>query len=180
MISPIKTTRFVLVPAEIRHLEAEGEKRESLAEILGAVVPDNWPPEILRDALPYFLNQLRKNPSSVGWNCWYWIRQATASEPAVLIGDGGFVAPPDANGEVEMGHSVLPQCQGFGYATEAAAALMTWAFSHSKVTRIIGETDHDNAPSIRVLGKLGFTLVGPGSEEGRIKWMITRQQFAAR
>ena len=98
----------------------------------------------------------------------------------MLIGDGGFVAPPDAVGEVEMGHSVLPQCQGLGYATEAATALVAWAFSHPEVTRIIGETDHDNAASIRVLNKLGFTLVGPGSEEGRIKWMITRQQFVAR
>ncbi|PWB68332.1 GNAT family N-acetyltransferase, partial [candidate division GN15 bacterium] len=120
MISPLKTDRLILIPAEIRHLEAEVEKSQDLSDLLRVAVPDNWPPEILRDALPYFLKQLRERPSSIGWNCWYWIRQATGSEPAVLIGDGGFVAPPDAEGEVEMGHSVLPQYQGQGFATEAA------------------------------------------------------------
>ena len=179
MISPIKTERLLLIPAEIRHLEAEVQKTGELASMLRATVPDNWPPEILRDALTFFLEQLRKNPSSVGWNGWYWIQQATGSEPATLIGDGGFVAPPDTDGEVEIGYSVLPQFQGFGYASEAAPALVRWAFNHPEVTRIIGETDHDNAPSIRVLQKLGFTYAGPGSEQGRDKWQITRAQFVS-
>ena len=178
MISPLKTDRLLLIPAEIRHLEAEVERTASLSAILGVEVPDNWPPEILRDALPYFLKQLREQPSSVGWNGWYWIRRATANEPAVLIGDGGFVAPPDDDGEVEIGYSVLPQFQGLGYASEGALALIDWAFGHPEITRIIGETDHDNSASIRVLQKLGFTYAGPGSEAGRNKWQIMRREFA--
>src|SRR5512138_305948 len=100
MISPIQTKRLHLVPAQVRHLESEVLNTGELASLLGAVVPDNWPPEILRDALGFFLEQLCKNIAAVGWNGWYWIRTATESEPAVLIGSGGFIAPPDSDGQV--------------------------------------------------------------------------------
>jgi ribosomal-protein-alanine N-acetyltransferase len=170
----LHTTRLILIPTQAFHLEAELDGKGNLSELLSAQVPSNWPPEMLRDALPYFLAKLRESPQSTGWNAWYWVKRGSETEPAVLVGDGGFKAVPDSEGQVEIGYSILPQFQGFGYATEVARALVDWAFSHSEVACVIGETDPANAASIRVLRKLGFAPAGPGSEEGTVRWTVSR------
>jgi RimJ/RimL family protein N-acetyltransferase len=49
---------------------------------------------------------------------------------------------------------------GHGYATEAARALLSWAFDAMNLNRIQAETDTRNAASARLLHKLGFELEG--------------------
>src|SRR5262245_19143536 len=70
------------VRAEIAHLAAAdapaadgtraiGAGTAALAEALGADIPDNWPPELLRHALPFFLKQLEEKPERAEWMAWY-------------------------------------------------------------------------------------------------------------
>jgi [ribosomal protein S5]-alanine N-acetyltransferase len=54
---------------------------------------------------------------------------------------------------------------GHGYATEAAGALLQWAFDTLDLNRVQAETDTRNAASARVLEKLGFLREGTLRED---------------
>lgn len=54
---------------------------------------------------------------------------------------------------------------GHGYATEAAGALLAWAFDTLDLNRVQAEADTRNAPCARVLEKLGFRLEGTLRED---------------
>jgi RimJ/RimL family protein N-acetyltransferase len=54
---------------------------------------------------------------------------------------------------------------GHGYATEAAHALLRWAFDTLDLNRVQAETDTRNTASARVLEKLGFVHEGTLRED---------------
>ena len=54
---------------------------------------------------------------------------------------------------------------GHGYATEAARALLQWAFDTLDLNRVQAETDTRNLASARVLEKLGFVREGTLRED---------------
>ena len=54
---------------------------------------------------------------------------------------------------------------GHGYATEAARALLKWAFDTLDLNRVQAEADTRNVASGRVLEKLGFVLEGTLRED---------------
>ena len=54
---------------------------------------------------------------------------------------------------------------GQGYGTEAALALLGWAFDALDLNRVQAETDTRNAASARVLEKLGFVREGTLRED---------------
>jgi [ribosomal protein S5]-alanine N-acetyltransferase len=54
---------------------------------------------------------------------------------------------------------------GRGYATEAAGALLGWAFDTLDLNRVQAETDTRNLASARVLEKLGFVREGTLRED---------------
>ncbi|RKW71546.1 GNAT family N-acetyltransferase [Galactobacter caseinivorans] len=54
---------------------------------------------------------------------------------------------------------------GRGHATEAARALLGWAFATLDLNRVQSEADTRNAASARVLEKLGFVLEGTLRED---------------
>lgn len=157
----IETARLNLIPATVALARAEIATRNEFARLLGATVPDNWPPETLADALPLFLSWLEAAPDRVGWFGWYAL--AVGSAAPVLIGGGGFKGPPQ-EGTAEIGYSVLPQFQGRGYATEIVGALVRWALGQPGVARVAAETEWANPASVRVLSKAGFVRAGPATE----------------
>lgn len=172
MSAPIVTTRLTLVPATLAHAQAEIDDRAAFAQLLGAHVPENWPPENTVDALPLFLEWLTAAPEHSGWFGWY----ALAQEDGVptLVAAGGFLGPPQ-DGEIGLGYSVLPQFEGRGYASELAAGLLRWALAQPGVTRIAAETEWANPASVRVLEKVGFTSAGPGAESGGTRFELIRR-----
>jgi RimJ/RimL family protein N-acetyltransferase len=79
-----------------------------------------------------------------------------------LRGSGEFIGRSGLNhwphfDEVEAGWALKPAAWGRGYATEAAAAVVGWGFSHLRLDRITAMISPDNAASARVAGRLGFT-----------------------
>lgn len=54
---------------------------------------------------------------------------------------------------------------GYGYATEAASALLEWAFDTLDLNRVQAETDTRNVASARVLEKVGFMREGTLRED---------------
>ncbi len=64
-----------------------------------------------------------------------------------------------------MGYCYDDAAWGHGYATEAAGALLLWAFETLDLNRVQAETDTRNAASARVLEKLGFVREGTLRED---------------
>ena len=62
----------------------------------------------------------------------------------------------------EIGWTVIREYWGRGFATEAAAASIDWAFDHLGWTQIIHSIAPDNAASQRVARKLGSRHRGSG------------------
>jgi [ribosomal protein S5]-alanine N-acetyltransferase len=59
-----------------------------------------------------------------------------------------------------LGYCFTDAAWGHGYATEAARALLQWAYDTLDLNRIQAETDTRNAASARVLEKVGFVREG--------------------
>ncbi len=173
----IETPRLTLTPATVALARAEIGDRAEFARLLGATVPDAWPPESAADALPLFLTWLEAAPDQVGWFGWYASARSEAGPP-VLVGGGGFLGPPDG-GAVQIGYSVLPEFQRKGYATETVAGLVRWAFDQPGVGRIVAETEWANPASVRVLEKAGFAPAGPASEPGGTRFELRRNAAPA-
>jgi [ribosomal protein S5]-alanine N-acetyltransferase len=77
-----------------------------------------------------------------------------------VVGTCGFKGPPGADGIVEIAYGVMSDQQGKGYATEAAEALVVYAFSGTRVRLVRAHTFAAVNASTRVLTKCGFKAVG--------------------
>ncbi|MFT6902859.1 MAG: ribosomal-protein-alanine N-acetyltransferase [Colwellia sp.] len=98
--------------------------------------------------------------ASQGWYGWYAINIDPVSGERTLIGSGGYFGPPDSNGIVEIGYSVLPEWQRRSYATEIVNTLVSHAYSFEKTNSIIAHTSQENEASKKVLISSGFREVG--------------------
>lgn len=77
-----------------------------------------------------------------------------------LIGDCGLVPLELRGPEVELMYDLHPDCWGRGLASEAVTAVMEDAFELTGEAAIIAVVRSDNARSIRVLEKAGFSPDG--------------------
>ncbi len=87
------------------------------------------------------------------------------------LSDGAFIGwcsltrwNPDFR-SASMGYCLDGAAWGHGYATEAAGALLRWAFETLDLNRVQAETDTRNVASARVLEKLGFEREGTLRED---------------
>ena len=131
--------------------------RGALAARIGARVPDDWPGPALASSLPGIAARMAQNPmDTVGW-VWAVIERGTAE----MAGDIGFHSPVRGVAAVEIGYVIFPAARGRGYATEAAAALIAWAFAQPGVERVSAQIEPGNGASLRVAQKLGLRETAP-------------------
>ena len=81
-----------------------------------------------------------------------------------VIGDVGFMGPPDATGAVHVGCAITEDARGQGYATEALSALLDWAREQSGLTCVLADTTRSNLASQRLLERVGLHRVGEDGE----------------
>jgi [ribosomal protein S5]-alanine N-acetyltransferase len=93
--------------------------------------------------------------ASKGYGLWHVSRR----DDGAPLGFCGLRVAPDS-GRVELLYALEPACWGQGYATEAAHAVLDYAFSAVGLESVIASTNPDNTPSWRVLEKLGMTPTG--------------------
>ena len=162
----IDTERIILLPASASSIKAEMISNHDLAKAISAEVTNNWPPEELKDAIPFFLSSIEKNSDNAPWLYRYCLLKQNENDKPVLVGSIGFLGQPDKDGKVETGYSVLPQFEGRGYATEMLKGILDWAIKNG-AKKIIARTDTNNLKSQRVLEKAGFHFVGeiPGEDK---------------
>lgn len=172
----LSTNRLELVAATLDHVCAELETAERLASLLKAHVEPGWPPgEYDRDAQLFFRDRLKEGGASViGWYCWYALRRGSPDQPPVLVGAGGYFGPPNEEGVVEIGFSIMPEWQGLGYATELAELLIKNAFTDSRVQKVNAHTTPINLASCKVIEKCGFNYVCREEESGNNLYSIMR------
>jgi hypothetical protein len=105
----LNTSRLLLVPMTAELVGFEMSSNEALSHALAAEIPDDWPPEQIAEALPWFGEQLKSNAALAGWLGWYGLCRREAGQLPLLIGSGGFFGLPKDDGMVEVGYAVLPR-----------------------------------------------------------------------
>ena len=181
MTTVLKTPRLELVGCSADLLRAEGDDRARFGRLLNARIPESWPPELYDDdARLWTLRTLEDAPEHEGWWMYYLVRDDGDGQEREVIGVAGYKGPPAGDGTVEVGYGVLPEHRRRGYATEATRALLERAFAFPRVARVIAETYPHLEPSIGVMRNLGFTLEGPGSDEGVIRFTLPRERWTER
>ena len=96
-----------------------------------------------------------------------WLQIAIAdADDGFLRGDVGlFVAA--SGSEAEFGITLARAAQGKGLAEEAARTLIDGLRAHTTVRRLVAITDTRNAPSARLLRRLGMELEAETAAEFR-------------
>ena len=135
--------------------------RDRFRESTSIVVPSSFPEEHDIEFLRFRRAQLESLPD---WAPWL-MRAVVRREDNLLVGTITFHGPPGINdlrapGAVEVGYTIRAEHRNRGYATEAAGAMMRWATAYHDVRHFICSTTPDNAPSLRVIRKLGFVPTG--------------------
>jgi [ribosomal protein S5]-alanine N-acetyltransferase len=113
------------------------------------------------------------DPAAHPWHT-YWL----AVVRAVPFGAGllGFKGAPGEAGEVEIGYGIDPAYQGQGYTTEAARALIDWAFRDPACRAVVAPgTLKTNVGSNQVLHKLGMRLAA--ESESANDWRVERAEW---
>jgi RimJ/RimL family protein N-acetyltransferase len=174
----LRTERLQLVAVTLELVRAERAGPTHLQALLHAHVPPSWPPPLSDErSLAWTLEFLARDARHVGWGPWYFLHREHGE--LRLVGQGGFAGTP-AEGSVEVGYSIVPECHRLGLAPEAVRALVAWAFTHSEVERVIAHTLPALVPSIRVLEKCGFAPAGAGGEAGTVRYELVRPRGARR
>lgn len=106
-----------------------------------------------------------------------WTLGFAVIEPAtgLVVGTAGFKGPP-RDGVAEIAYGIVPDREGRGYATQAAASLVAFAEADPRVRRVIAHTLPEANASTRVLTKCGFRFVGAvqDPEDGQV-WRWARE-----
>jgi RimJ/RimL family protein N-acetyltransferase len=154
----IDTARLRLLPYEPEHLLALIEGVPQFEERIGLQAADGLRDFIVSDDVsPAWITRLRASRGIDPWvHGFAVIRQDSHS----VIGNASFKGPPDEGGAVEIAYGIVPGHQGHGFATEAAAALVAFAFGSGRVRLVRAHTLPAPNASTRVLAKCGFERVG--------------------
>jgi RimJ/RimL family protein N-acetyltransferase len=94
-----------------------------------------------------------------------WVTyQMVRRSDAMVLGDCGFIGPPDSRGWVHVGYGVAWPERDQGYATEALRGLIEWARGRPEVTKVLADAACTNLPSIRVMENAGMRRAGSDGE----------------
>jgi len=117
---------------------------------------------------------LGRAPGEPGW---VQFTVETLNDPH-HVGDVGLSPRADEPGVVMVGYTVDPAEQGNGYATEAVAALVDYAFSVLEADLVRAYADADNVASVRVADKVGLAVVErfQGTEDDGTTWHGVRME----
>ncbi len=135
--------------------EAQASDVDFLFELLNEpgwkrwISPDSAPDH---DAARRYVQNLRESYEKHGFGLCI-VRDREHRRP---IGICGLVVRAGLD-HPDLGFALLSSCQGHGYATEAATAIVQDAESRLGLTTLLAITHPQNTASIQVLKKLGFT-----------------------
>ena len=151
LIIPIlETERLVLRP--LRHDDAE-----ALHPMYSDAEANTYGSHPATTTIEESRERLAKALADTAWRAWaITLRGDDTALGTALIGTVASYEKRQGN-VTEIGYILSREYWGRGYVTEAVTALIDLLFSEGQ-RRVFADTDPDNAPSIAVLQRLGFTL----------------------
>ncbi len=161
----IETERLRVVSFDLLEETGGAVERHNLQLHFGIEVPLAWPPELLGRLLPAYLRARREGHPESSNMVWLVVLKGSNTSLPVAVGLCGFLAPPDEEGRMEIRYAVLEKYSGRGLATEAATAVVSWAFRSGMARSIFAQTGKDEFAAMQILAKLGFVLVSKGEGE---------------
>jgi len=172
----LTSPRLRLRAATAESVRAELAGAEALASYLGVRVV-SWPTPLHdADSMNWTIRYIEEHPDATGWALWY-ADASDVPDPPALVGIVGCKGLPVQDGVAEIGYGMLEPFQRRGYASESVRLLLAWIFGHGEVREVVAHTLPELTPSIGVLEKTGFTFVGPGEEEGTIRYRLPRERW---
>jgi [ribosomal protein S5]-alanine N-acetyltransferase len=154
----IETMRLQMIPYTPEQLLALIDNVPEFEKKMGFTAAKGLRDFIISDEVsPAWIERLRASSEPDPWTHGFAVIDR---ESRSIVGNVGFKGPPNEQGMVEIAYGIVPDYEGRGYATEAAALLVKFASGHSEVSLIRAHTLPTNNPSTRVLMKCGFEYVG--------------------
>ena len=100
-------------------------------------------------------------------------------ETGALVGDVGLAPADGEPGVIKVGYTIAPRHQANGFATEAVAALVAYAFERLDADVVRAYADADNVASIRVAEKVGLRMIErfSGHEDDGTVWHGVRYEL---
>lgn len=147
----IETERLVLVALLLEDIEALiARDFGRFAELSGFIFPpDN--PDI--GDLAWHLRAIQADDRHVPWR----MRVIVERSSNTVVGSINLKGPPNTAGDIEIGWGLIEGVRGRGYATEASAAMIQWAWQQPGVSSISATIPDDNHASQRLAKRLGLT-----------------------
>jgi RimJ/RimL family protein N-acetyltransferase len=105
--------------------------------------------------------QVKENPRTNKW----FVRWIVLTESMEIVGSTSFHGVPDSSGMIEIGLGIDARFHNRGFATEALLGMWRWVLESPEVNILRYTVSPDNGPSIRVINKFGFSLVGQQIDE---------------
>jgi RimJ/RimL family protein N-acetyltransferase len=149
---PMQTQRLLLRPFEERDLEAL-HAMQSDEEVVRYLYFDARTLAQVRPSLSRKITQTALSGEGDGLSAAVVLR-----ETGEFVADVSLWLVSEAHEQGEVGFVVHPAHQRRGYATEAARALLDFAFNTVALHRVIGRLEARNIASARVFEKLGMRL----------------------
>lgn len=160
----IQTSRLTLLPFTTDICEESLSDSFAAIESLGIYPGNGWPDAETIDTLPRIINNLNKVSQPTGFESWMIIE----TNSNLLIGDIGFKGLPNDNGQIDLGYGIIENERRKGFALEAAAGLLQWAFEHKNVNAVTASCHISNTGSQKILSLLNFSIIK--KEEEMIFW----------
>lgn len=150
----LETDRLILRPFEDRDIEAFSHYRSDpeVARYQGWNAPYS-----LEQAARFVTAMQAEKPGRPG--SWYQFAIELKSKP-ILIGDCAFTVLLEDSRQAEIGFTLAREHQEKGYAREAVEKLLNYLFSELHLHRVRANCDPENAPSGRLLERLGMRHEG--------------------
>ncbi len=167
----METKCLTLTPHTPAHLRALLSGREAYEREFGLPLADGLA-EYMKFASPEWVKRIQRALVRDEWADGFAM---VHKEEQRVIGICSYVAAPDTNQTVEIAYGVAPAYEGKGLATEAALAMVDYAFSSGAVKTVIAHTLPERNASAKVLTKCGFEFAGEINhpEDGRVwRWEI--------
>jgi ribosomal-protein-serine acetyltransferase len=154
----IKTKRLVLEPADPRHQSGLWEAIDSSLPQLMPWLP--WAETTSPEDLAGFLDR-----AVAQWNEGVnWVFVISEGHP---VGTVGLNSHDPLTRSCSIGYWLDTRMAHQGFMTEAASAVVSFAFDQLGLHRIELRAGTENVPSVRVAEKLGFSKEGTLRESGR-------------
>ncbi|WP_342781604.1 GNAT family N-acetyltransferase [Streptomyces piniterrae] len=138
---------------------------DEITAVLDDVRQAHWADDFPAEGDRVIAGVLAEQPDALGE---YGQRRIVERAGGLVVGSIGLFWPPH-DGRLEFGYGVVPSRRGRGYATEAARALVAFAFTAPGVHTVYAEVDLTNPASCRVLEKAGLERWSSDEETARFR-----------